>query len=335
MAPGRALTETDQAVAQPLSIGVGRLDDLASPMLRDATLRTARCRWTKRAGTSRSARRARFERGHWRTYHPRVVQRPPTEYVPSTLAAAGVVLASGSGTRVGGELNKVYLPLAGRRVVGWSLRAFARVGGIGVLVLVIRPQDRDLADDVLADPELSVLLAGRPVEVVTGGGTRQESELMALRHLAKRIDAGALEAVLIHDGARPLVRSELITAVLRAMRRNRGVIPGLPRTDLVAVGSDGASVLGGDLGRVVTVQTPQGFPAAPLLAAYLAAARDGFVGTDTAACMARYSDVSTHCIHGDENNIKITYPFDVAIAERLMAQSADQPTRATQSNQGM
>ncbi|HYS37219.1 MAG TPA: 2-C-methyl-D-erythritol 4-phosphate cytidylyltransferase, partial [Pseudonocardiaceae bacterium] len=56
--------------------------------------------------------------------------------------AAGVVLASGSGTRVGAEVNKVYLPLAGRRVIGWSLAALARVADIGVLVLVIRPEDR-------------------------------------------------------------------------------------------------------------------------------------------------------------------------------------------------
>jgi 2-C-methyl-D-erythritol 4-phosphate cytidylyltransferase len=73
-----------------------------------------------------------------------------------------------------------------------------------------------------------------------------------------------------------------------------------------------------DLGRVVTVQTPQGFPAVPLLAAYERAAADGFVGTDTAACMARYSDVPTRCIPGDERNIKITYPHDVEIAERLL-----------------
>jgi 2-C-methyl-D-erythritol 4-phosphate cytidylyltransferase len=70
---------------------------------------------------------------------------------------------------------------------------------------------------------------------------------------------------------------------------------------------------------VVTVQTPQGFPAGPLLAAYRQAAEDDFVGTDTAACMARYSDVPTRYIQGDERNMKITYPYDVAIAEQLLA----------------
>ena len=64
--------------------------------------------------------------------------------------AAAVVLASGSGIRVGGDRNKVYLPLGGRSVVAWSLRALAQVPGIGALVLVIRPQDGELAGQVLA-----------------------------------------------------------------------------------------------------------------------------------------------------------------------------------------
>jgi 2-C-methyl-D-erythritol 4-phosphate cytidylyltransferase len=228
--------------------------------------------------------------------------------------AAGVVLASGSGTRVGADVNKVFLPLAGRRVVGWSLAALTRVADIGVLVLVIRPQDRSLADEVLADGSL----AGVAVDVVYGGASRQESELMALRHLADRIVAGRIDTVLIHDAARPLVSPALVDAVLRAARACGGAIPGLPREDLVSVTADGARVADADLGRVVTVQTPQGFPAGPLLAAYERAAADGFVGTDTAACMARYSDVPTRCIPGDERNIKITYPHDVEIAERLL-----------------
>ena len=229
--------------------------------------------------------------------------------------AAGVVLASGSGTRVGAEVNKVYLPLAGRRVVGWSLAALAQVADIGVLVLVIRPEDRSLADDVLAaDP-----LAGTPVEIVHGGATRQESELMALRRLGDRIGRGEIDAVLIHDAARPLVSSALVAAVLCAVRESGGAVPGLPRVDLVPVAHD--IVTAGPLDRAVTVQTPQGFPAGPLLHAYERAAADGFVGTDTAACMARYSDVPTRCIAGDERNIKITYPYDIAIAERLLAEA--------------
>jgi 2-C-methyl-D-erythritol 4-phosphate cytidylyltransferase len=201
--------------------------------------------------------------------------------------------------------------MAGRRVVAWSIDALSRVPGVGVVVLVVRAADEPYLADVVGD---------RAVEVVTGGASRQESELMALRHLANRIQAGEIDTVLIHDAARPLVTPELAAEVLRVARERGGAIPGLPRTDLVLVDESGTEVVDADLGRLMAVQTPQGFPAAPLLAAYERAAADGFVGTDTAACMAEYSDVPVTCVPGDENNIKITYPADIAIAERLLAE---------------
>ncbi|HEX7660564.1 MAG TPA: IspD/TarI family cytidylyltransferase [Pseudonocardiaceae bacterium] len=230
--------------------------------------------------------------------------------------AAGVVLASGAGTRVGAELNKVYLPLAGQRVLAWSLDAFAQVSEIGVLVLVIRPQDRELADEVLAArPDRAA------VEIVLGGVRRQDSELNALRALAERIHSGDVDSVLIHDAARPLVTPELIRSVLRATRESGAAIPGLPRRDLVPIGATEDVVTGEPetAGEVVTVQTPQGFRAAPLLAAYEKAAEDDFLATDTAACVARFTDVPVRCIPGDERNFKITYRHDLLVAERVLA----------------
>lgn len=232
--------------------------------------------------------------------------------------AAGVVLASGAGTRIGAELNKVYLPLAGQRLVAWSLDALAAVPDVGVIVLVIRPQDATMAAEILAArPER----AG--VEVVLGGVRRQDSELMALRAMANRIESGAIDTVLIHDAARPLVDSALVAAVLRAARESGGAIPGLPRHDLAAIGSTGDQLAGdggsAGLGDLVTVQTPQGFRAAELLAAYERAAEDDFLATDTAACVARFTDLPVRCIPGDERNFKITYPHDLLIAERVLA----------------
>jgi 2-C-methyl-D-erythritol 4-phosphate cytidylyltransferase len=190
------------------------------------------------------------------TYHPRVAQPSSTECPVPAVLAAGVVLASGSGTRVGGSVNKVYLTLAGRPVASWSLATLAATPGIGVLVLMIRPADRSSADNIVADPAL----AGVEIEVVHGGATRQESELLALRALAGRISTGRIDTVLIHDAARPLVSPELVATVLATAREFGGAIPGLPRADLVPVTSD--TVTGPPLERVVTVQTPQGFRSA-------------------------------------------------------------------------
>ena len=235
---------------------------------------------------------------------------------PAAATAAAVVLASGAGLRVGGDRNKVYLPLGGRSVVAWSLRTLARVPEIGVLVLVVRPQDGELAGQVLAAES-----ADLAVEVVHGGALRQESELMALRGLGPRISAGKIDVVLIHDAARPLVTAELAGAVLAAARQAGGAVPGVARDGLTLASEDGTAAEA-DLGTMMAMQTPQGFAAAPLLAAYKRAAAAGFTGTDTAACVTRYSGIRVRCIPGDDRNMKITYPHDLVVAAKLAAADA-------------
>lgn len=223
--------------------------------------------------------------------------------------AAAVVLASGAGTRVGAKLNKVYLPLSGRRVVAWSLDAFARVPGLGILVLVIRPQDAGLAAEVLAGHD-------GDVEIVHGGATRQASELNALRHLAPRIATGEIDAVLLHDAARPLVGPDLVAAVLEQTREHGGAVPGVAADDVVSVEGD---VLTDRVPGAIRVQTPQGFRARPLLEAYEQAEREGFLGTDTSSCMEKFASVPVHWVPGTPENLKITYPHDLVVAERLLS----------------
>ena len=238
--------------------------------------------------------------------------------------AAAVVLAGGGGTRVRADRNKVYLPLAGRSVLARSLDLVAGTPGVGVVVLVVRPQDRHLAETVLAE-------IGGPVELTDGGATRQDSELAALRWLGPRIRNGAVDAVLIHDGARPLASAALVAAVLAAAREHGGAVPGVRRSDLAAVakvmpGPGGNATAGERLATpapgLVAVQTPQGFRAGRLLEAYEAAARCGFVGTDTASCVARFTDLRVRRVPGEERNIKITYAHDLDVANAVLARRA-------------
>jgi 2-C-methyl-D-erythritol 4-phosphate cytidylyltransferase len=227
-------------------------------------------------------------------------------------SAAAIVLAGGTGSRLGAGRNKVYLPLGDRTVLGWSLRAFVKHAEIGPVVLVARAEDRAAVEHERA--QLPAL------DVVNGGPTRQESELAGLRHLAPRIGSGEIDTVLIHDGARPLVRAELISAVLRAARADGGAVPGLFRDDLAEATSDGTGVAWPPaVAGLVAVQTPQGFRARPLLAAYEQAHREGFVGTDTASCVQRYTDLAVRWVPGDERNLKITYVHDLATAVHAIA----------------
>jgi 2-C-methyl-D-erythritol 4-phosphate cytidylyltransferase len=241
-------------------------------------------------------------------YHAHVAEQAGTTH-------AGIVLAAGSGTRVGNSRNKVYLPLAGRRIVTWSLELFRKIPGIGRLVLVVRDDDRELAEEVL-DRELP----GVPVDLVTGGETRHESEYQALLHLADEIRQGEIDVVLVHDAARPLAPVRIVEEVLATAIRTGSAIPALPLDDVVGVDEAGRM---SDAGRtdLVRVQTPQAFKSGPLLTAYQAAAVDGFTGTDTASCVERYEGLPVQVVSGDPRNIKVTYADDLFTAELILATS--------------
>ena len=225
----------------------------------------------------------------------------------SGIKTALVVLAAGSGTRFGHSTNKVWLPLSGRRIISRSLANAAKNFKNGRTILVINPNDEELAHATLKRE-----VSGFKVEVVHGGTTRHESEYNALAYLAPQIESGEIEVVLIHDGARPLATPALFVEIANAAHRHGGAVP------TIAVDPHEMDTVRSD--TVVRVQTPQGFVARQLLTAYQMAAIDGFTGTDTAACMERYfPEVKTISITADVSNVKITYPQDLAIAEHVLA----------------
>lgn len=223
------------------------------------------------------------------------------------IRAALVVLAAGSGQRFGHATNKVWLPISGRRIISRSLMNAAKGFPDGRIILVINPDDEPLARATI-EREVRHL----EVEIVYGGATRHESEYHALLHLAPAIEAGDVDVVLIHDGARPLATPTLFTQIAEAAHRHGGAIP--------TISVDQREMDAKHIDRVVRVQTPQGFTARQLLEAYRHASIDGFAGTDTAACMEKYfPDVKTMAIQAEVSNVKITYPQDLAIAEHVLA----------------
>jgi 2-C-methyl-D-erythritol 4-phosphate cytidylyltransferase len=221
-------------------------------------------------------------------------------------SVASVVLAAGSGTRFGHSMNKVWLQLNGKHIISRSLENsrtnFSNVRSI----LVINPDDEAFAREALTkDGSLA------NTEIVYGGATRHESEYKALLFLKKDIEAGLIDLVLIHDGARPLATPELFVAIAEGAHEYGGAIP--------TIALDPHEMDTARDETVARVQTPQGFRAVQLLEAYEKAAAQGFIGTDTAACMENFfPDLKTAAIPGDIFNIKITYPQDLAIAELLV-----------------
>jgi 2-C-methyl-D-erythritol 4-phosphate cytidylyltransferase len=230
---------------------------------------------------------------------------PPETPSSTPSRAALVVLAAGAGRRTGHETNKVLLPLSGRPVFTWSLRHARALPQVSRTVLVIREQDRPVVQRALAD-------VGAPeVEVVAGGASRHGSEWAALQALASAIDEDEVDVVVIHDAARPLAGPDLFAAVIEAAAEHGGAVPAVPLT--FVVDSEGRP----PAHELVGVQTPQAFRASDLLAAYRAAAVDGFEGTDTAACVERYADARIVAVPSTSRNVKITFPEDIALASTL------------------
>lgn len=222
------------------------------------------------------------------------------------MPAAVVILAAGAGARVGAGSNKVLLPLGDRPVLAWSVRDALAVDDVGRVLLVVRAGEADAVAESLAP-----VLGDAEVGIVEGGATRHASEWAALQALAPEIASGQVDVVAIHDGARPLAGAELFAATIAAAREAGGAIPGVRLTGLLAL--DGRRLPA----ELDGVQTPQAFRAADVLAAYAAAAREGFDGTDTAACWARYSDLPVTAVPSRSTNLKITFPEDLELALRL------------------
>jgi len=225
-----------------------------------------------------------------------------TPSVSETMQAAAIILAGGSGSRVQREINKVYLPIRDRPVLSYSLESFDASPNIGHIVLVVRDEDRDQAEDIV-----SRTLKRPTFQLVTGGSTRHESEFRGLSVLREDFDV-----VAIHDGARPFVTVELLEALIERARISGGAVPVLPTNEIMFDTSTGTLV---DTSALHRAQTPQVFDTSKLIAAYDAAARAGFTAVDTAETVERFSDLEIGTVAGDPRNIKLTFIEDFFSAE--------------------
>ena len=220
------------------------------------------------------------------------------------MTTAAIIVAAGRGTRAGGDTPKQWQMLSDHSVAAHAMRAFATHPGIDRLVLVLHPDDID-----------SPLWPREPAAtVVTGGATRQASVRAGLEALADQVDR-----VLVHDAARPLVSHAIIDRVLNALDHHQGAAPAVAVTDTLWHGD--AEIVTGvqDRTGLYRAQTPQGFHLAPLLAAHRTMTTDF---TDDVA-VARAAGLDVAIVAGDEDNIKITGPGDLARAAKLMGQRMD------------
>jgi 2-C-methyl-D-erythritol 4-phosphate cytidylyltransferase/2-C-methyl-D-erythritol 2,4-cyclodiphosphate synthase len=228
-----------------------------------------------------------------------------------------VVVAAGSGTRLGGVEPKAFVAVRGVPILERALRGvFDSVEP--AQVVVVAPESHLKAAQAIAARVAGA--ASGSVSVVTGGATRQASVAAGLAALAADVDT-----VLVHDAARALTPSALFDRVARAVRSTGGgVIPALPVTDTIKRVGPEAAVLGTvDRSDLVHVQTPQGFPRADLEAAYASATEEAVPVeyTDDAALFAADGGGVT-VVEGEARAFKITTAWDLRRAENVLGAQA-------------
>ncbi len=227
-----------------------------------------------------------------------------------------ILPAAGLGTRMGADAPKQFRLLDGLPVVIFTLRRLAACSSISEFLIATRADEVDALAARVAEAQV-----GRPVRVVRGGDSRQQSVANALAEIPPDT-----ELVLVHDAVRPLVTREQVERVIAEARARRAAILGIPAMDTVKEVK--RTSLPGDVAlitatipreRIVLAQTPQVFHAALLREAFARAAAEGASASDEAGLVERLGH-DVYVVLGSERNLKITRPGDLDLAEFYLAQ---------------
>lgn len=224
------------------------------------------------------------------------------------MPVTAVIAAAGSGDRLGAGGPKAFVDLAGRPMLAWSLAAFGEADSIDAIVVAAPRRGEGRVEEIAAG-------AGVDVSVLPGGEHRSQS-------VANALEAVDTDMVVVHDAARPLVHAALIDQVVKRLMANAdmtGVVAAAPVTDTIKEASISRRVLRTpERSRLWLVQTPQAFRTEQLRRAFAEHADDLASATDDAMLVERSGgDVLIH--EASPENMKITTPFDLRIAEMLLA----------------
>ena len=225
------------------------------------------------------------------------------------MRTAAILLAAGRGERLGEDAPKAFVELGGRPLLAHAVEAIA---GSSTVELVVVTVPRGFEERALS----YVRHLGERGRVVVGGSTRQGSVAAALAAMADM--RSPVDAVVVHDVARPLASPALFDAVLAGLAAADGVVPGIPVPDTIKRVRDGEVTETLRRDELVAVQTPQAFRRAVLERAHSEARRDGMEATDDAALLERIGS-PVAVIAGDPRNIKVTVPEDLAVASLLVS----------------
>ncbi len=218
-----------------------------------------------------------------------------------------LIAAAGSGRRMGSKRNKLLLPLVGKPVLAWTLDSVVKAKSINWIGVIGQPLDKDIIVPLLNQ-------CSKEVKWIDGGNTRQESVQKGLASLPP--DA---KHVLIHDGARCLVDSAFIDVCSKTLSLGKSLVAATPVTDTIKrVDDQGVIIDTPKRSELWAAQTPQGFLVSDLKNAHKIAIDEGWEVTDDASLYEQLG-WPVNIIESSPSNIKVTTPFDMQVAEALIA----------------
>ena len=224
-----------------------------------------------------------------------------------------VVVAAGTGTRMGRD--KLLLPLLGVPILARTLTALNGSAAVDEIIVVTRPEKLETFAKLREEYHIDKL-----TKIVLGGETRTESALSGVSEADSRA-----KIICIHDGVRPFVTNELIEDVVHYAVLYRAAAPAVPVKDTIKRARDGVVTETPERSELFAVQTPQAFQADIIKAALTAAVQQGQSFTDDCAA-AEALGVKTYLSRGSEENLKITTPADLSLAEAILqSRSANTP----------
>jgi 2-C-methyl-D-erythritol 4-phosphate cytidylyltransferase len=223
---------------------------------------------------------------------------------------SAIIVAAGKGTRMGPNIDKLFLEVAGRPVVAHTWARFNAAKDVDEIVVVVREGMQSVFEDLAKQYGLR-----KPFQLVSGGVERQDSVWNGLEALPH-----ATEIVAIQDGARPCTNETLITATIAAARGVGAAVAAQPVTDTIKESADGKTVSKTlERGKLWAVQTPQVFRVDVIRKALAAVREKGLqVTDDTAACELIGQPV--RLVAGTTPNPKVTVPADLSYIELLLEQ---------------
>jgi 2-C-methyl-D-erythritol 4-phosphate cytidylyltransferase len=224
------------------------------------------------------------------------------------VSASAIIVAAGSGVRLGHSEPKAFVKIGGRAMLSYSLRVVASVVQIVELVIAV-PEGFERA----ARAEVSAAGVRIPVKITAGGVERQDSVRIALA-----LTSAESDLVVVHDAARPMATAQMFVSCLDAAARAGGAIAAIAVADTLKRVVDGAITATVARAGLWNAQTPQAFRREGLVEAHRRAVSDRIVATDDGDLVERIGG-RVEVVEGSTANIKITTPSDLAIVEAIVA----------------